>query len=90
MGGRNFQTSAAKILVTAIILWNTRYLERAIAALRQTEDVPDQLRAHLSPLGSEHVNLTADYIWSTEQPVTESRDGFRPLRVAPDIAHKAA
>src|SRR5205823_5925687 len=26
-----------------IILWNTRYLERAIAALRQAEDVPDQL-----------------------------------------------
>ena len=63
------------LLVTAIILWNTRYLERAVAALRETEDVPDQLLAHLSPLGWEHVNLTGDYIWSTERPVTESRDG---------------
>jgi hypothetical protein len=39
------------LLVTAIILWNTRYLERAVAALRQTETVPDHLLAHLSPLG---------------------------------------
>jgi hypothetical protein len=39
-------------------------LERAVAALRQAEDVPDQLLAHLSPLGWEHVNLTGDYIWS--------------------------
>jgi hypothetical protein len=63
-------------------------LERAVAALRQTEDVPDQLLAHLSPLGWEHVNLTGDYIWSAERPVTEGRDGFHPLRAAlsPDRA----
>jgi hypothetical protein len=84
------RASGLNLLVTAIILWNTRYLERAVAALRQTEDVPDQLLAHLSPLGWEHVNLTGDYIWSTERPVTESRDGFRPLRAAPDTARKAA
>jgi hypothetical protein len=55
--------SGLNLRATAIILWNTRYLERAVAALRQTEDVPDQLLAHLSPLGWEHVNLTGDYIW---------------------------
>jgi hypothetical protein len=42
--------------------------------------------ASLSPLGWEHVNLTGDYIWSAERPVTESRDGFRPLRAGPDTA----
>src|SRR4051794_30662455 len=47
------RASGLNLLVTAIILWNTRYLERAVAALRQTEDVPDQLLAHLSPLGWE-------------------------------------
>jgi hypothetical protein len=52
------RASGLNLLVTAIVLWNTRYLERAIAALRQAEDVPDQLLAHLSPLGWEHVNLT--------------------------------
>jgi hypothetical protein len=69
--------------------WNTRYLERAIAALRQAEDVPDQLLAHL-PLGWDHVNLTGDYIWSGEQPATENSDGLRPLRDAPGPARKAA
>jgi TnpA family transposase len=81
------RASGLNLLVTAIILWNTRYLERAVAVLRQAEDVPDQLLAHLSPLGWEHVNLTRDYIW---RPVTENRDGFHPLRAAPDTARKAA
>jgi TnpA family transposase len=84
------RASGLNLLVTAIILWNTRYLERAVAALRQAEDVPDQLLAHLSPLGWEHVNLTGDYIWAAERPATENGDGFRPLRAAPDAARKAA
>ena len=84
------RASGLNLLVTAIILWNTRYLERAIAALRQAEDVPDQHLVHLSPLGWEHVNLTGDYIWSAEQPATENSDGLRPLRAAPDAARKAA
>ena len=54
------RASGLNLVVTAIILWNTRYLERAVAMLRQTEDVPDHLLAHLSPLGWEHVNLTGD------------------------------
>ena len=54
------RASGLNLLVTAIILWNTRYLERAVATLRKVEDVPDQMLAHLSPLGWEHVNLTGD------------------------------
>jgi TnpA family transposase len=50
------RASGLNLLVTAVILWNTRYLGCAIAALRQAEDVSDQLLAHLSPLGWEHVN----------------------------------
>jgi hypothetical protein len=78
------RASGLNLLVTAIILWNTRYLERAVAALRQTEDVPDQLLAHLSPLGWEHVNLTGDYIWRpsdrSRNAVTDSaRSGLRPI-----------
>ena len=87
---RSNRASGLNLLVTAIILWNTRYLEPAIAALRQAEDVPDQLFAHLSPLSWEHVNLTGDYIWSAERPAAENSDGFRPLRAAPDAVRKAA
>jgi TnpA family transposase len=37
------RASGLNFLVTAIILWNTRYLERAVDALRQLEDVPDHV-----------------------------------------------
>ena len=66
------RASGLNFLVTAIILWNTRYLERAIAVLRQTEDIPDHLLAHLSPLGWEHVNLTGDYVWRAVEQMTEN------------------
>ena len=79
------RASGLNLLVTAIILWNTRYLNRAIAALREVEDVPDRLLVHLSPLGWEHVNLTGDYIWAPADQLAENRDGFRPLRPAPAL-----
>ena len=52
-----------------------------MAALRQVEDVPDHLLAHLSPLGWEHVNLTGDYVWAAAEQMTENPDGLRPLRL---------
>ena len=72
------RASGLNLLVTAIILWNTRYLNRAIAALREVEEVPDHLLAHLSPLGWEHVNLTGDYVWAAADQSTENHDGFGP------------
>jgi TnpA family transposase len=84
------RASGLNLLVTAIILWNTRYLERAVATLRETEDVPDQLLAHLSPLGWEHVNLTGDYVWGASRSASENTDGLRPLRLAPEAYARAA
>jgi len=74
------RVSGLNLLVTAIILWNTRYLEHAAATLRQAEDIPDRLLAHLSPLGWEHINLTGDYVWGIPRPVSENIDELRPLR----------
>jgi hypothetical protein len=84
------RASGLNLIVTAIILWNTRYLARAIETMRKTERVPDDLIAHLSPLGWEHVNLTGDYIWGTETSITENTDGLRPLRAAPAELYQAA
>lgn len=84
------RASGLNLVVTAIILWNTRYLERAAAALRQFEDVPDSLLAHLSPLGWEHVNLTGDYVWGVEHIPSENIDGLRPLRTQADAFPNAA
>jgi TnpA family transposase len=82
------RASGLNLLVTAIILWNTRYLERAVAALRETEDVPETLLQYLSPLGWEHINLTGDYVWATLK-VTENNVGLKPLRM-PATLLKAA
>ena len=84
------RASGLNLLVTAIVLWNTRYLDRAIAALRAAEEIPDELLAHLSPLGWEHVNLTGDYVWASTDQATENPDGFRPLRPLPEVAWLAA
>jgi TnpA family transposase len=84
------RASGLNLIVTAIILWNTRYLERAVATLRQTENVPEHLLAHLSPLGWEHINLTGDYIWIALREVSENNDGLRPLRTPPEAFRKAA
>jgi TnpA family transposase len=84
------RASGLNLLVTAIILWNTRYLERAVATLRQTEDAPDHLLAHLSPLGWEHVNLTGDYVWGAQSSVSENADGLRALRSPPEAYPRAA
>ncbi len=61
---QRYRASGLNLVVAAIILWNTVYLERAIQALRASgRDVDDNLLKHLSPLGWEHINLTGDYIW---------------------------
>jgi len=84
------RVSGLNLLVTAIILWNTRYLESAVVALRKVEDVPDHLLAHLSPLGWEHVNLTGDYVWRAWQKMSENTNGLTPLRAIPEPMRKAA
>src|SRR5271165_2215407 len=84
------RASGLNLLVTAIILWNTRYLNRAIAALREVEDVPEELLAHLSPLGWELVNLTGDYVWASADQASENPDGYKPLRPLPEAAPMAA
>ena len=84
------RASGLNLLVTAIVLWNTRYLERAVAALRESEHIPDHQLAHLSPLGWEHVNLTGDYVWGASRSMSENHDGLRPLRAAPEAYPRAA
>jgi hypothetical protein len=73
------RASSLNLVVAAIILWNTVYLERSIEALRgHGLTVDETLLQHLSPLGWEHINLTGDYIWRQHQQVESGK--FRPLR----------
>ena len=72
------RASGLNLVSAAIILWNTVYLGRAAAHLRnQGRDIDDMLLSHAAPLGWEHISLTGDYLWS-DMKLPE--DGFRPLR----------
>ena len=64
--------------------------DRIHRGFRQTENVPDSLLAHLSPLGWEHVNLTGDYVWDSARSMSENVDGLRPLRPVPELCARAA
>jgi TnpA family transposase len=73
------RASGLTLVVAAIVLWNTVYLERAVNALRaHGHPVDDDLLQHLSPLGWDHVNLTGDYTWKCHRSV--ERGQFRALR----------
>ena len=66
------------LVASAIILWNTVYLGRAVDHLRhQGVEVPERLLAHVAPLGWEHVSLTGDYLWNE---IDRPLERFRPIR----------
>jgi TnpA family transposase len=70
------RASGLNLVVAAIVLWNTVYIERAVKALRERgQAISDDLLAHLSPLGWEHINLTGDYVWKPDSGTKQ-----RPLR----------
>ena len=83
------RASGLNLVVAAIVLWNTTYLQRAVDHLRHQghDPAPGDL-AHLSPLGWEHINLTGDYHW--ESLPAYGPDQFRPLRTKVNTAAAAA
>jgi TnpA family transposase len=78
---QRYRASGLNLVVAAIVLWNTVYIDRAIQALRESGmDIDDQLLQYLSPLGWEHINLTGDYIWRHRKQ--NKLGSFRPLRMS--------
>lgn len=74
---QRYRASGLNLVVSAIILWNAVYLNRAITELRNSGMIiPDELLPHTSPLGWEHISLNGDYIW----PKSPLQLPFRPLR----------
>ena len=79
-GHKNPQTRAGalNLITAAIILFNCRYLGRALAHMRaQGLSVDETLIPQLSPLGWDHISLTGDYVWSDNLAI--GADGFMPL-----------
>jgi TnpA family transposase len=80
---QRYRASGLNLAVTAIILWNTVYLGRAVDELRSRgEAIPEEFLAHVAPLGWEHIAFNGDYVWPAEPLGT----AFRPLRnLRPDF-----
>jgi TnpA family transposase len=81
------RASGLNLVIAAIALWNTLYMQRAVEHLR-VRDVaaPDELLAHLSPMSWAHVGLTGDYLWAD----AANASGFRPLNDPADRLYRAA
>ncbi len=76
---QRYRASGLNLVVAAITLWNTAYLERAVEELRSRgEEIADDELEHLSPLGWEHIALTGEYRWQLKE--ASSLQKLRPLR----------
>jgi len=77
--GQEDQLGALGLVVNAIILWNTIYMDAALDQLRgEGFDVRDEDVARLSPLIHEHINMLGRYAFTLPEPV--ARGELRPLR----------
>ena len=72
------KASGLNLVIAAISLWNTVYLQKAIRATTEAGNpVPGGLIPHLSPLGWEHITFTGSYDWREH---ASDINVLRPLR----------
>ena len=72
--GQEEQLGALGLVVNAIIVWNTRYIESALQVLRNrghTIDNDDISR--LSPLGHKHINIVGRYSFVLPEEVKDGQ-----------------
>ena len=74
--GQEDQLGALGLVLNAVVLWNTRYIDFAVSALRAAgQEMSETDIARLSPLGDVHINMLGRYAFTTPTPNT-----LRPLR----------
>lgn len=58
------RASGLNLVIAAIVYWNSTYMADAIAHLRSAGNaVTDDLIAHTSPVGWEHIAFSGDFLW---------------------------
>jgi len=77
------KASGLNLVLAAISLWNTVYLQKAIQALADAANpVPEEVIPHLSPLGWEHITLTGSYHWRKFPSNFNKLRRLRPFKIA--------
>lgn len=75
------RASGLNLIIAAIVLWNTVYLDKAVSTLRgKSISITDEQLKHIAPIAWNHINLTGDYHWDFSQQ--SSLDRLRPLRTS--------
>lgn len=75
------RASRLNLVMQAITVWNTVYIDQAVQELRKHRDIEDTLLTHTSPLGWSHILLTGDYDWGADKQLKPGE--FRSLRPVP-------
>lgn len=58
------RASALNIIINAISVWNTVYLEKAIEYLKEKNALKEELLNYISPLDWEHINFLGEYTFN--------------------------
>ena len=81
--GQEDQLGALGLVVNALILWTTRYMDAALNHLRAAgAEVRKEDLARLSPLSHKHFNMLGRYHFAVPEEVL--RGELRPLRDSND------
>ncbi|GGO96908.1 hypothetical protein GCM10012280_57470 [Wenjunlia tyrosinilytica] len=76
---RSTTPTAACLVLNAVVLWNTRYLDAAVAQLRaEGHDIKDEDVARLSPLKDRHITFLGRYLFNIK--AGGPGQGLRPFR----------
>lgn len=77
--GQEDQLAALGLVLNAVVLGNTRYLDAAVAQLRaEGHDIKDEDVARVSPLKNAHINFLGRHLFSIAS--FNPAQGLRPLR----------
>ena len=82
--GQEDQLSSIGLVLNAVALWNTLYLDKAVSHLRESgAEVRDEDLARVSPLMRAHVRALGRYHFRLDESVAGG--GTRPLRDPAEI-----
>lgn len=75
---KHHQLGALGLVLNAIVLWTTRYIDAAVAQLKaEGHEIRDEDIARLSPLKHRNLNLLGRYSFTASTPAAGA---LRPLR----------
>lgn len=75
--GMEDQLGSLGLVLNAVVLWTTKYIDAAVAQLRaEGHEISDEDVARLSPLKFKNLNVLGRYSFTPSTP----RQGLRPLR----------